>query len=149
MLKLTRSWRTVSVCPGCQQGFRNPLFKDSHHRDQHQHCPQHQLHRCLRLLRPQRGGRADCLWDPHEAFGAVQSQEPQRTMGGLGEQSTLNVLYAVVEVIQSISISPGNDLIYFSNLNGCTKAVWSVFQVKSAYFDRVNLSANGFYKWAL
>lgn len=95
----------MSVCPGGQQGPGYPLFKDPHLRDQHQHGPQHQPHRRLRLLGPQRSRRSERLRDPHETPGTIQDQEPQRIMGRLGEQGYLGVLdslVAVVEVVKSL-----------------------------------------------
>lgn len=41
---------SVFVSPGCQSGSRHSLFKDSHFGDEHQHSPQHQRHRRLRLV---------------------------------------------------------------------------------------------------
>lgn len=91
----TETWGTPLLClvPGCQQGSGYPLFKDPHLRDKYQHGPQHQPHRRLCILRPQRSRRAERLRDPHEAPGAVQEQEPQRIMGGLGEQEYMTLLY--------------------------------------------------------
>lgn len=94
---------TMSVCPGRQPGSGYPLFKDPHLRDQHQHGPQHQPHRRLCLLGPQRRRRAERLRDPCEPPGTVQDQEPQRIMGGLGEQEYFLLAVRVVEVLRSLS----------------------------------------------
>lgn len=65
------------------------MLQDPHLRDQHQHGPQHQPHRRLRLLGPERSRCAERLRGSGEAPGAVQDQEPQRIMGGLGERGCL------------------------------------------------------------
>lgn len=76
-------WCLVS---GGQQSSGDPLFKDPHLRDKHQHGAQHQPYRCLGLLGSERSRRAERLRDPRPASGAIQDQEPQRIVGGLGER---------------------------------------------------------------
>lgn len=114
----------VVVSPGCQSSPGHPLFKDSHFGDEHQHGPQHQPHRRLRLLRPERRRRAEGLRGPRQASSAVQEPEPQRIVGGLGGRRAQVVWWQ----------------------ENALKPAVLVFQVKGAYLDRVNLSANGFYK---
>lgn len=63
---------TSCLVSGCQQSSGDPLFKNPHLWNKHQHCAQHQPYCCLGLFGFEWSCCAERLWDPRPTSRTVQ-----------------------------------------------------------------------------